>query len=601
MINLLLVWVVLLREALSSFAAVVTNPVLASNRTFDYIILGGGLAGLTVANRLSENCTISVLVIEAGQDNRDDPRIYDIYQYGSTHGTSLEWSYPSNGGVIRGGRTLGGSSSVNGAIWTRGTKQQYDAWSQLLDPIDASVGWNWDGLLSYMKKAESFSAPTSQQRAKGADYVASCHGSRGPVNVAFPNLMYGGPQQSYFASVMVKFGLAKNPDLNGGTPNCVSFPPLSLNKNDGDHRSSSATAYLSPVESTRTNWMTLVGQQVTKIIFNPSTVHPRVATGVQFGTLSGARYTAFARREVIVAAGSIGSPKILQLSGIGDATALSSLGIASIVDLKTVGKNLQEQTINIMAANTTYFDVGGRGPSDAIAYPNIYQLFGTQANAMISHIQSSLPAWAASQAGSALSAGALRNIYTIQSNLIIAQNAPIAEVTFKTKNSGDKIGTNIWQLLPFSRGTVQISSSNPFDIPEIKVNFFAIDFDMATQIAAARFTRHAFQTAPLSTLSTGESLPGFTLVPDSPDHGSTANWTSWIMNNARPVAHPIATCAMMSRSLGGVVDAQLRVYDTKNVRVVDASIMPIQISAHLSSTVYGIAEKAADLIKNAQN
>lgn len=148
-----------------------------------------------------------------------------------------------------------------------------------------------------------------------------------------------------------------------------------MNWHDSDHRSSSIQAYLTPVESARTNWVTLIGQQVTQITWSKTTV-PLTASGVQFGPASGGstRYTAKARREVIIAAGAIQSPALLQLSGIGDSATLGPLGITTLVNLKTVGKNLQEQTINSLGASGTNFDKDGNGPSDAIAYPNIYQV-----------------------------------------------------------------------------------------------------------------------------------------------------------------------------------------------------------------------------------
>lgn len=151
--------------------------------------------------------------------------------------------------------------------------------------------------------------------------------------------------------------------------------PLALNWRDDDHRSSSVEAYLTPVESIRTNWITLTGQQVTRITWSKTTV-PLVASGVQFAPSNGSstRYTAKARREVIVAGGAMQSPKLLQLSGIGDPKTLEPLGITTLVNLTTVGKNLQEQTKNALGARGTNFSKGGLGPSNAIAYPNIYQV-----------------------------------------------------------------------------------------------------------------------------------------------------------------------------------------------------------------------------------
>jgi len=177
--------------------------------------------------------------------------------------------------------------------------------------------------------------------------------------------------------------------------------------------------------------------------------------------------------------------------------------------------------------------------------------------------------------------------------------APVAELFYDT-GYPDDLGIIMWQLLPFSRGSVQITSSNPLIKPKITVNYFSVDFDLQVQVASARLSRRILSTMPLSSLSVGETMPGTTVVPDNGNGGSDADWSKWIKSTFSSVAHPIGSAAMMKRSLGGVVNAHLLVYDTANVRVVDASILPLQVSAHLSATLYGVAEKAADLIKAAQ-
>ncbi|KAL0959214.1 hypothetical protein HGRIS_014493 [Hohenbuehelia grisea] len=575
-----------------------TSASVANGQTFDYIVIGGGLTGTTVAARLAEDSSKTVLLVEAGADNRNDPRVYDLYNYGQAFGSELDWSWQTDGGkTMVSGKTLGGSSSINGGHYTRGSNAQYDSWSSLLETSEANVGWNWQGLWNYMKKSETFSAPNSQQAAKGAQSIASYHGYSGPVQITYPDFMYGGPQQTAFIDTIVGLtGIKRYKDLNGGTPNCVSITPFMMNWHDGDHRSSAPMAYLTPVENVRTNWVTLTKHQVTKITWANNGV-PLVASGIEFAPASGGstRYTASARLEVIVAAGAIATPALLQLSGIGDSAVLGPLGIATRIDLKTVGKNLQEQTMNSLGANGNGFDKGGRGPSDAIAYPNLYEVFGSQANATAQRIRSSLSTWAASQASSALSASALQAIYQVQADLIINNNAPVVELFYDT-GYPDDLGIDMWQLLPFSRGNVKITSTNPFTKPQISVNYFSVDFDLDVQVAGARLSRRILTSPPLSSLSTGETIPGGA-VPDNASRGTDAAWKSWIKSQFFPVAHPIGTAAMMKRSLGGVVNAQLKVYDTANVRVVDASVMPLQISAHLSATLYGVAEKAADLIK----
>ncbi|THH30273.1 hypothetical protein EUX98_g3938 [Antrodiella citrinella] len=585
-------------------SGVTSSPDAANGQTFDYIVVGAGLTGTTVAARLAENSTLRILLIEAGGDNRTNPQIFDIYEYSQAFNGPMDWAWGTDQNkVMRGGKTLGGSSSINGAHWTRGLNAQYDAWSSLLETSEASVGWNWNNLWTYMKKAEGFSAPNAQQRAKGADSIASYHGTTGPVQATYPDAMYGGPEQPAFISTIQNLtGISHFKDINGGTPNAVSITPLSLNWHDSDHRSSSVQAYLTPVENIRTGWLTLTDHMATKILFDNSTSIPHVATGIEFGDASGGRFIAFASKEVIVAAGAIQTPVLLQLSGIGDSTLLNKFGIKTLVDLKTVGLNLQEQTMNSLGAHGNGFDKDGRGPSDCIAFPNIYQAFGSQANATVQKIQSSLSTWAQSQANSALSADALQQIFQVQADLIINDNAPVVELFYDT-GFPDDLGIDMWQLLPFSRGNVSITSTNPFVKPKVNVNYFSVDYDLSVQIAGARLSRKILGSPPLNSLSVGETQPGFSVVPDNGDGGSDADWTKWILDpNAgfSAVDHPIGTAAMMKRSLGGVVDAHLRVYDIANVRVVDASIVPLQLSAHLSSSLYGVAEKAADLIKSGQ-
>lgn len=578
-------------------SGVTTDPALANGQTFDYIIVGGGLTGTTVAARLAENASVTVLMIEAGADERLNPQVYDVYNYGTFFGSNRNWAWPTEKGNMPGGKTLGGGSSINGAHYTRGLKAQYDSWTTLLETSESGVGWDWNGLWSYMKKSETFSPPNAQQAAKGAQYIASYHGTSGPVQVTYPDLMYGGPQQTAFVDTIVNLtGINHYKDLNGGTPNCVSITPLTMNWHDSDHRSSAPQAYLTPVESIRTNWLTLTTHLVTKINWGNTTI-PITAAGVEFAPASGGstRYTANARREVIVAAGAIQTPALLQLSGIGDSAILGPLNIPTLVDLQTVGRNLQEQTQSNLGATGNGFNPGGSGPSDAIAFPNIYQVFGAQANASVSKIRSSIPTWATSQAASGLSAAALQQIYQVQADLIINSNAPVSELFYDTGYPSD-CGFDMWNLLPFSRGTVKITSTDPFTYPTVRVGYFSADIDLDIQVATARLARRIFSSPPLNSICIAETIPG-SAVPDNAQRGTDAAWASWIQDTFVPVAHPIGTAAMMRRSLGGVVNAQLKIFDTANVRVVDASIMPLQISAHLSATLYGVAEKAADLIK----
>ncbi|KAJ7890366.1 alcohol oxidase [Mycena leptocephala] len=544
---------------------VTSSPDEINGRTYDYIVIGGGLAGLTVAGRLTEDPETSVLVVEAGADDRNNPEVFDIYEFTVAFGGPLDWQYTADSGrIINSGKTLGGSSSINGGMWNRGSAAQYDAWTTLLEPSEAHVGWNWEGMLHYMQKSENFMPPTADQIAKGAESIPSFHGSSGPVHSSFSHGLYGGPQEpAFLAAATNASGIVHCPDLSAGHPNCVSLSPQSINYNNDDRRSSSAQSYLTPV---------------TKILWADTKV-PLVASGIEFATYTNTRMEL---REVIVSAGSIRSPAVLQLSGIGDADVLGPLNITTLIDLKTVGKNLQEQTNTIMAASGTGFPIDGRGPDNAMAFPN-------SSSSSATHPMRS-------QAANAHSAAALETIFRAQADIIL--EIKLYYITGPNA-SFPQILTNVWTLLPFSRGRVEIVSADPFVYPNIHVNYFNVSFDLDVLVAGLKLTRKIFKTEPLSNLSTGEIIPGST-VPDDAQGGTDADWQAYILQNFNSVAHPISTAAMMRRELGGVVDAHLKVYDTRNVRVVDASIFPTQISAHLSATVYGVAEKAADLIKAAQ-
>ncbi|VDC03217.1 unnamed protein product [Peniophora sp. CBMAI 1063] len=554
-----------------SVSAEVTNDATdVADRSYDYIIVGGGTAGLALAGRLTEDADVSVLVIEAGPDNRTSP-LESVVDYPVGLGTPLDWLYQTvDGKRIRGGKTLGGSSAINGGVWTRGQKAQYDAFAALLEPEDAGKGWDWDGLSHYMKKAEHFSPPNAVQRALGADSVKRFHGFEGPVHAAFPTHMFTGPVNPYFVDAVRNLtDIRLIPDVHSGYPNGVVYVPISLNKFDNDSRSSSAASYLTPVEDTRPNWHTLVEHTATRILFsNSSSLR---AVGVQFAAtppvnttpaLSATTiFTAHAKREVILAAGALRSPALLQLSGIGDAELLRGLGIDVLLDLKGVGRNLQEQTNTGLSAfgNAELAEeFGGGGPDAVVAFPSIYDLFGKNATERVDEIEKNMDDWAESQAhNTGADADALKDVFTLVTKAIVEDHAPIAEIHYDLSHAPTTLKLSTWNLLPFSRGNVSINSTNPFLPPSISVNWFSDPFDMTVEVASARLVRSIFETPPMSDITNGTiSVPTLDMVPQN---ASDVDWEGWILEAFQGNAHPIGTAAMMRRSLGGVVDAELRV------------------------------------------
>lgn len=309
-----------------------------------------------------------------------------------------------------------------------------------------------------------------------------------------------------------------------------------------------------------------------------------------------------ATRGVILAAGAIRTPQFLELSGIGDKSILQPLGIKTVLDLKGVGRNLQDQTMNSIAAkNTKQFQ--GTGPSSTIAFPNVYQLF-SNASAVRTDLQNKLDSMAASvvSRGGAVNANAVKAQWSVLIDQIWNRNVSTMELFLDHGFPANALGQDTWNLLVFSRGSTHIKDSSGWSYPTVDPAYYSLPVDVDFTIAGLRAARKIFQTKPISESLSGELVPGFSKVPDNKDGGSYADWRKWISAYSA-VAHQIGTCQMgVSPELGAVVDANGRVYGVANgtLRIVDASILPMQFSAHLSSTLYAVAERMADAIANGQ-
>ncbi|CBQ73956.1 related to Glucose oxidase [Sporisorium reilianum SRZ2] len=612
-----------LSSSSSVSAAIVTDASTLSNTPFDIIIVGGGLAGLTVANRVSADPNVRVLVIEAGNDDRSDPNIYNVDNYGKSFGTSQTFAFDTVTQVgghskgVGGGRTLGGSTSINGAAWNRASRAQYDALGPLM-ANSTTAGWDWDGLLAYMRKSENFVAPNQQQQGLGARWDASVHGTSGPLEIAFSQIrstkrssggatqqwkrMFTGRQQpAFIQAVGEALGVQHVDDQCSGQANSVAYTPNSIGV-DG-RRTSSASAYYTPVQD-RANLTVLTGTMAKSLLWSSASASLR-STGVvvQQGR-AGSPIQLTVNKEVILAAGALNTPTLLQRSGVGAKSDLDLIGVDTRISLPGVGKNLQDQTMTTIGSRAS-IDTSGGGPSAAIAMPNVEQIMAN-ATDVRSYISSNLDSWAATllAQGHIATKQSVLAQWNSAVSLIFDAKAPVAEFFFDTGFPANSYGIDIWQLLPFSRGSIRATSQNPFDAPRIDPNYFGLPIDMDMQVASLRAGRRVLQNSNLETLTyNGETTPGFALIPDGTHSGRYSRWQSWILGNTpnggsgyAAVNHHLGTAAMGSRQDGGVVDAQFKVYGTENVRVVDASVLPVQVSAHLSATLYGVAEKAADAI-----
>jgi choline dehydrogenase len=261
-----------------------------------------------------------------------------------------------------------------------------------------------------------------------------------------------------------------------------------------------------------------------------------------------------------------------------------------------VGKNMQEQTKNTLWFDPVSTDFDGSGPPNAIAFPTVDQLFKNKSAAMYENIVSGLWQYVLDleSSGTITNATATHAILSAQVNNLWKDSAGAAEVFFVISPSTGQVGIDLWNLIVLSRGYVHITSDSSWDHPKIEPSYFGHPFDLSVQLAAAQQSREIFQTAPLAQHVRSELSPGFDAVPQD---AADEVWEEWVKGTFTSVWHYIATLGMMKEELGGVVDCRLKVYGIRNVRVVDASVLPIQLSAHLSSSLYGIAEKAARMIR----
>ncbi|KAI1777773.1 putative GMC oxidoreductase [Hypoxylon cercidicola] len=569
--------------------------VKARCETFDYVIAGAGTCGLVLANRLSEDPSVKVMVIEPGDSVRNNPNVTDVTAFTVAFNTDIDWQYtttpqPAGGNKsipFHAGKAIGGTSTINGMTYIRGDKAEFDAWEDL-----GNDGWNWDELLPYFKQVERFSSPTVAQQAAGASFNPEYHGEDGAVRTGFPFQLHNGTLHELVQQAWENLGYPLNPDVNGGETRGFSVWPQTLDR-DANIREDAARAYYYPVEQ-RPNLKIIKGT-VTKITWaDPVTSDsPLSANGVEYQTPDGQTLAIAATREVLLSAGSVRSPLILERSGIGNPTILEKYGIETLVELYGVGEHLQDQPNTVIGYSST---LNTTGTAPYATFATAQDMFGDQTAAMAAATAAKLSEWAGkvSEANNgAINTNTLEKIFRLQHDLIFKKNVTIAETLSSV--SGNILVSAFWLLLPFSRGSVHLKSAEAIDDPAIDPEYLIIDFDLAVQTGLGRLSQELWYTSPISDLVVSNVLPGESILPRN---ATDAQWTAFISSTLAPNHHPIGSASMMSRELGGVVDPQLKVYGTSNVRVVDASVLPMQISGHLTATLYAVAERAAEFIKN---
>lgn len=523
----------------------------------DYVIIGAGTAGCVLANRLSADATRSVILVEAGERDRhpyihipagfvrllDHPRITWQYRTAAeamTHGRQI---------VFPRGRGLGGSSAINGLLYARPFAEDIDAWER-----QGAAGWNFNACLPYYKRSETWTEGAHPNR-----------GTDGPIQVG----RVGDPPEicAHIIDAAREAGFEFLDDPNATTrgPSIWYYQQT----RDGRRRSSAARGYLRPAR-TRRNLRIVTGALVSSLQMDGAT-----ATGVTGTSRGGTPFIIKARAEVILAAGVIGTPKLLELSGIGDPDVLASAGIRPKIALPGVGRNFQDHYVARLCFRAEHAATANERSHGIRLVREVlnYAVFGK-----------GLLTYSAAIAGAfATTAGSTRpDVQYV-----------IAPGSFKSGTIGELedepgISCGCWQMRPESRGSVHIERKDPTAAPRITAGYLTHPSDGKTMVEGFKIARQIFAQPAIAPYIVAETIPG-------PDVASDAQLLDYISRNGSTVYHAIGTCRMGEDDMS-VVDASLRVRGVSNLRVIDGSVFPFVTSTNTNATVLMLAERGADII-----
>lgn len=524
----------------------------------DYIVVGAGSAGCVLANRLSANGKHTVCLLEAGPPDRS-PWIHIPIGYGKTmFHKVLNWGYytePDPNMLNRRiywprGRTLGGSSAINGLIYIRGQRRDYDDWAAAGNP-----GWSWEDCLPYFRKLEN--------NDLGA---GSTRGTEGPLNAT--SIKTPHPLVEGLIGAAGALGLPHVTDFNSGDQEGVGYYQLTTRNG---RRCSTAVAYLRPARG-RANLRIDTGAHAMAVLFEGSR-----ACGVRYRQ-DGQVRTLRARREVILCAGALQSPQLLQLSGVGPAALLRRFGIGVVRDLPGVGENLQDhlqirliyETRQPITTNDQLRTLHGRAAMGLqwLLFRGGPLAVGINQGGLFCRVD---PASATPDTQF--------HFATLSADMAGGKVHPFSGCTY-----------SVCQLRPSSRGTVQLRGTDPFEAPAMQPNYLSTELDRRMTVAAVKYARRLAATEPLAGLMKREFRPG-------PDVRSDDEILHFCREYGATIFHPSGTAKMGPRSDPmAVVDERLRVHGVSGLRVVDCSIMPTLVSGNTNVPVVMLAERAADFI-----
>ncbi|MEZ5923044.1 MAG: GMC family oxidoreductase N-terminal domain-containing protein [Hyphomicrobiaceae bacterium] len=530
---------------------------------FDYIIVGGGSAGSALAARLSANGRFKVALIEAGPSDRRFWIQTPIGYAKTFNDASVNWMYTSEPVPGLGGRTvpvprgkvLGGSSSINALVYIRGQAADFDDWQGMGCP-----GWGWADVLPYYRRMEDYQHGAS-----------AWHGKGGPVAVTDPSRQAHRTVKSYYDAA-IELGIRYNADFNGETQEGVG--PYHLTTRGG-LRCSASRAYLWP-SSSRSNLFIETDALVTRIVFEG-----KRAVGVDVRKGDTTRFLR-AQREVVLAAGAIDSPKLLQLSGVGPAALLKEHGVDIVTASEAVGAHLQDH-----AAYDHYYRSKVR-TLNATLYPWWAQAFWGAVYLAFRRGPLSL---SINQGGGFVKSSPSRSRPNIQLYFcpMSFKKAPAGSASFILPDRESGFSLSVSPCRPWSRGSVRIRSADSNEAPAVQPNLLGDERDVVEMLEGARMMRQLRSTEALSAIIERETIPG-------PEVQSDADLTADIRAKASTIYHPCGSCRMGSDPQVSVVDPTLKVHGVAGLRVVDASIFPTVTSGNLNAPSIMVGEKGADLI-----
>ncbi len=522
----------------------------------DYVIVGAGSAGCVLANRLSEDASVSVCLLEAGGVDKD-PLIHAPMGFAFfPEGSPVNWRFNTipqkhlNDRICfqPRGRVLGGSSSINAMIYIRGSRADYDHWA-----AEGADGWDWDGVLPYFKKAED--------NQRGSD---NYHSVGGPLSVS--DLRYRNPLSDVFLNAAAELQLPECNDFNGAGQEGMGY--YQVTQRNG-RRCSAAVAYLNPAKE-RPNLTIITGAHAERVMFDA-----RCASGVQFLEM-GAPKSVAAKREVILSGGAFQSPQMLMLSGIGPGDHLREHGLDVVFDAPGVGANLQDHLDYPALYKTSSGDsIGLNFGMVKKFFPSFFAYKNRGEGLFTSNL---------AECGGFVKTDPTETEPDIQLHFIPG----LVDDHGRKKHLGGGITCHACVLRPKSRGSVTLASSDSQAAPAIDPNFLADENDLHRLIKGVRIMDRIF-AAPAF-----KGVKGASLYLKEP--ASDAALTEDIRNRSDTIYHPVGTCRM-GADKQAVTDPQLRVNGVSGLRVVDASVMPFVVSGNTNAPTIMIAEKAADLIK----